>query len=183
MAENFADALNELMAGSGTSNNRLAGRVDVDPAQVGRWRKGVGLPRPENIVRIASVFGVNYEWLMGIAYPESRPRADGELDPELAAFLAEIQTRWRAMDKPTREIVKHTALALFSVPPVRVRGHDGMRVSARSRAAREMQEAHPDVAEESHNDPIERPYRAIGSALTHLLHSTTPQHRIAASVG
>jgi len=126
MTQSFVDALNELLRGAGLSANELARRVEVDAAQVGRWRKGTGLPRPENIVRVAAVFGVEYEWLMGLAYPESRPRAEGPLDPRLAAFLAEIETGWRQMDEHDRALAERGARALFAVPPARVnRAHRG----------------------------------------------------------
>src|SRR5205823_5296818 len=134
MKQSFADALNELMAGSAMSANKVAARVEVDPAQVGRWRKGLGLPRPENIVRIASVFGVDYEWLMGLAYPESRPRAIGPLSPRLAAFLSVVEAGFRALeatDQAALEVAERGARALFSVPSVGAKAAGGLGVNPR----------------------------------------------------
>jgi transcriptional regulator with XRE-family HTH domain len=121
MHASFADVLNDLLRGAGLSANKLAERVEVDAAQVGRWRKGRGVPRPENIVRIATVFDVDYEWLMGLAYPASRLRAAGPQDPRLAAFLSEIGSGWLQLDEHERPIAERGARALFRVAPTRAR--------------------------------------------------------------
>lgn len=114
--QSFVDVLNELMSGSGISNNELGRRIEVDPAQIGRWRKGRGRPRPENLVRAASVFGVDHRWLWALAYPEGVPSSDGPPDPHWSAFIAEIEAGWRAMDDATREMAERGARALFSRP-------------------------------------------------------------------
>lgn len=118
----FVEALNQLMVGSGISNNELARRIDVDPAQVGRWRKGRGRPRPENLVRAATVFGVDHKWLWSLAYPEGVPPSEeSPLDPRLSAFIAEIESSWRAMDDTARDMAERGARALFHVPPIQRR--------------------------------------------------------------
>jgi transcriptional regulator with XRE-family HTH domain len=122
MRDAFANALKELQGGAGLSNRALAKRIEVDAAQVGRWRRANGLPRPDNIVRIAAVFGVDYQWLMNLAYPDERrsPIAAPE-DPRLVAFLAEIGTGWRDLPEHERPVAERGALALFGVGPPRVR--------------------------------------------------------------
>jgi transcriptional regulator with XRE-family HTH domain len=117
MDQNFVETLNELMAGSGISNNELGRRIEVDPAQVGRWRKGHGRPRPENLIRVAQVFNVDYRRLWALAYPEELPVTDGPLDPHLSAFLAEIEAGWRALDHSQRDLAERGARALFTVQP------------------------------------------------------------------
>lgn len=122
MNQAFIDALNQLMSGSGISNNELARRIEVDAAQVGRWRKGRGRPRPENLVRAAQVFGVDYKWLWSLAYPEGVP-SQGDvttLDPRLSAFLAEVEVGWRAMDDSAeRDMAERVTRSAFKVADIR----------------------------------------------------------------
>lgn len=105
VTQQFSDALNELLTGSGMSAKELARRIEVDPAQVGRWRKARGLPRPDNIIRVASVFGVDYDWLLGLAYPEVRSEG-GEPDV--------IETAIRARMAEMREAVRDTPREFWS---------------------------------------------------------------------
>lgn len=101
MDQPFVEALNKLMAGNGISNNELARRIEVDPAQIGRWRKGNGRPRPENLVRVAGVFNVDYRWLWALAYPEGVPEATGPDDEDLAmsATMAEMRDILRGLPR------------------------------------------------------------------------------------
>jgi len=51
--------------------------------------------------------------------PEDRPDTQPKLDPQLAAFLAEIETGWRTMDQQARELAERGTRALFRVEDVR----------------------------------------------------------------
>lgn len=117
MDRTFVDALNELMAGSSMSNNELARRVEIDSAQVGRWRKGLGLPRPENITGIAEVFNVDPGWLMSLAYPGSQSKHVAPANPRLAAFLSEVQTAWEELEQAQRDMAERVTRAAFGVQP------------------------------------------------------------------
>lgn len=119
----FPQALDQLLTGSGISGKALAARISVDPAQVSRWRRGKGLPEPENVVAIAREFNVSADWLIRLAYGVSQPptKETTTLDPRLAAFLSEVEAGWRAMDESARDIAERTARALFHVPPVQRR--------------------------------------------------------------
>lgn len=64
----FADLLNQLMSSAGVSGRILAQDIDVDTAQVSRWRHG-SVPRPPQIARLAEYFGVDQAKLMVVAYP------------------------------------------------------------------------------------------------------------------
>jgi transcriptional regulator with XRE-family HTH domain len=120
MRDAFANALKELQGGAGLSNRALAKRIDVDAAQVGRWRRATGLPRPDNIVRIAAVFGIDYQWLMNLAYPDDRRSSTAAPEnPRLLAFLAEIGTGWRDLPEHERPVAERGARALFRVGPAR----------------------------------------------------------------
>lgn len=135
MARSFAETLNELLRGSSMSGNRFAQRIGVDASQVSRWRKSEGVPRPDNIGAIAALFGVDYDWLMDIAYPNSRPAPiAARLNPRLSSLLAEIETGWLAMDSEAeRDIAERGARALFAVQPLNRGVANGRRDGARNR--------------------------------------------------
>ncbi len=120
--QTFEAVLNELMDGRGISNNEFARQIDVDPAQVGRWRKGRGRPRPENLVRAAAVFGVDHTWLWALAYPEGVPASDGPDNPRLAAFLAQIEAAFHSFSEQEWSIREEVGRALFAVPAMHTRG-------------------------------------------------------------
>ncbi len=122
--QTFADALNQLLRGSGISGNRLADRIGVDSSQVSRWRTGDAIPRPENIAKLADTFGVDYDWLFRLVY-QLEPTGQLILDPRLAAFLKEVAQGWLAADEPTRETGERVIRAVLPVPSARVRNAHG----------------------------------------------------------
>lgn len=134
MDQSFVDALNELMDGRGISNNELARQIDVDAAQIGRWRKGKGRPRPENLVRAAAVFGVDHAWLWALAYPEGVPALSGPSNPRLAAFLAQIEAAFHSMTDQEWNIREEAGRALFSVPATDAKTHHRPRATAPRRS-------------------------------------------------
>lgn len=98
----FAEALDGLLVAGSMSNRELARRADVDPAQVGRWRRGWGLPRPSHLPKLAAVFGVDYEWLLGIAYPNLPPSSSepDELEVALRARMEEMRAQLQGVPRP-----------------------------------------------------------------------------------
>lgn len=94
MTPTFAAALDDLLTSSGLSNNQLARKLHMDPAQVGRWRRARGLPKPENVARIAVAFNVRPEWLLGLAYPQyspTPPEPDDPLEAAIRSRTAELR--------------------------------------------------------------------------------------------
>ena len=125
MGAQFAAELNSLLQSKGISGKELSRRVEVDAAQVGRWRRGLGLPRPDNIARLAHVLGVDYEWLMGIAFPETR--VAGAQPPDLieTAIRARVDEMRAAVEGTPREFWATIIKATFD------RAIDGARDMAR----------------------------------------------------
>jgi transcriptional regulator with XRE-family HTH domain len=64
----FAELLSHLITSAGVSGRTVATNIQVDTAQLSRWRHGA-VPRPQQIVRLAEYFGVDAGELMAVAYP------------------------------------------------------------------------------------------------------------------
>lgn len=152
-APSFADALNELLAGNGMSGKELARRIGMDAAQVGRWRRGRGFPRPDNLIRVAAVLGVDYEWLLGLAYPEANTEAPR---PDI------IETAIRSRAAEMREAVEGTPQEFWAtiIKTTFDRAIDGARDMAYLLAQREDRapaQAINTAHEDGYNSPSNKP--------------------------
>ena len=68
--------LNERVAAlrkaAGLSQEQLAERLDVSRQAVGKWERGEAVPDLEKTVRLARVFGVSVDSLLGLEAPEGK---------------------------------------------------------------------------------------------------------------
>jgi len=114
--EQFRALLQERTAERGALA-RLSQISGIRSPVIGRWRDGIGRPSDTNLKKLAPALGVSYEDLMKMCgYLPGEPTL---LDPQLAAFLAEIETGWRTMDQQAREMAERGTRALFRVEDVR----------------------------------------------------------------
>ncbi len=118
--EQFRALLQERTAERGALA-RLSQVSGISSPVIGRWRDGIGRPSDTNLKKLAPALGVSYEDLMKMCgYLPGKPASpDPQLDPRLAAFLAEIETGWRIMDQQAREMAERGTRALFRVEDVR----------------------------------------------------------------
>jgi transcriptional regulator with XRE-family HTH domain len=63
----FASFFDGLLTSLHLSNAAAARRLHVAQSQVGRWRRGEGGISKENIRRIHEEFGVDFDYLLGLA--------------------------------------------------------------------------------------------------------------------
>ena len=114
--EQFRALLQERTAERGALA-RLSQISGIRSPVIGCWRDGIGRPSDTNLKKLAPALGVSYEDLMKMCgYLPGEPTL---LDPQLAAFLAEIETGWRTMDQQAREMAERGTRALFRVEDVR----------------------------------------------------------------
>lgn len=67
----------------------LAAKLFVSAQAVGKWERDEATPNPETLSKIADIFGVTADELLG--RPKETPLVNG--DPELTAYLEELRTR------------------------------------------------------------------------------------------
>lgn len=58
------DRIRQRRTALGLTQLELASRLDLDSMSVSRWERGVVVPRPETVVRIADALGVEVRWLI-----------------------------------------------------------------------------------------------------------------------
>ena len=118
--EQFRALLQERTAERGALA-RLSQVSGIRSPVIGRWRDGIGRPSDTNLKKLAPALGVSYEDLMKMCgYLPGEPSSfEPQLEPRLAAFLAEIETGWRTMDQQAREMAERGTRALFRVEDVR----------------------------------------------------------------
>ncbi|WP_075864953.1 helix-turn-helix domain-containing protein [Carboxydothermus islandicus] len=61
----FGKKLRELRKSQGLTQKELGRRLNVTEAAVGMWEQGRRLPDPEVLARLAEIFGVSVDYLLG----------------------------------------------------------------------------------------------------------------------
>lgn len=89
-ATTFAAVLEQLRLAKGYSPADLARRLEVSPTQVSRWRRGLGVPSPATIDRIATHFGVDGRMLETLAGYRASNTDEGlaTYDPRISVMFA-----------------------------------------------------------------------------------------------
>lgn len=92
---------------------RLAKASGLNSPVIGRWEKGESRPSPANLERLAPALGVPYEDLLKMSgYLPGEP--SDNLDPQLAALVAAIESGWHVMDSAARDVAERGTRAMFA---------------------------------------------------------------------
>ncbi len=70
--DSFQSRLKSLIDESGYSNSKIASSIKVGRSTITGWLKGDYEPNSENIFRLAKLFNVSEEWLMGLVEDRER---------------------------------------------------------------------------------------------------------------
>ena len=62
----FKDRLILELKASGISQKELAKKLNVDPANITNWKKGINLPSLETFYLLCSVLDVSADYLLGL---------------------------------------------------------------------------------------------------------------------
>lgn len=81
----------------GWSQAELAERLGVRQQHVSRWENGDIDPSPEMLVRIAQVFGVTVDYLLGLS-TERTGKAEVRANPDLKELLAQAVNEGNAAE-------------------------------------------------------------------------------------
>jgi hypothetical protein len=106
--------------------SRFSEACDSTPSMASKWisddpRRRV-TPSPASCQKIAHGLRLDPDYVLALAgHRNAALEPVSNMDPRLAAFLAELETGWRAMDDAARDMAERTARALFHVPPVQRR--------------------------------------------------------------
>ena len=74
----FGEKLLTLRKQSGLSQEQLAERLDVTRQAVSRWESDTAYPETDKIVRMAALFGVSCDYLLGVS---NEPSPTGDKPP------------------------------------------------------------------------------------------------------
>ena len=100
----FQERLNELFNSDPRSDTAIAAELDVSKQALSAWRKGTRSPKKPILIKIAQMYHVSLEWLMGFDVPRETVHlntSDSVLkeDPEIRIVSGMMET----MSKEQRE--------------------------------------------------------------------------------
>lgn len=61
----FVERLGQLMNEKGSNNTSLAKKLNLDKSSISSWRNGYSMPSEENLIKLANLFNVSTEFLLG----------------------------------------------------------------------------------------------------------------------
>ena len=67
MENKFAERLKELLRDKNISQRKLADAIHVTSGAVSAWCRGIKQPTADNILAVASYFGVSTDFLLGVS--------------------------------------------------------------------------------------------------------------------
>lgn len=73
----FKDRLKQLRSEAGMSQSALATQLFVSQQAVGKWETDRATPNPEMIAKIASIFNVSADYLLGKTEIKNTPAPEG----------------------------------------------------------------------------------------------------------
>ena len=82
---NFGNTLKELRKGMGLTQQQLADRLWLSKATVSYYEQSLRYPSPEIIVKLAKVFHVSTDYLLGIEDKKQSIDVAGLTDEQIAA--------------------------------------------------------------------------------------------------
>lgn len=83
----FAKRLRELRKSKGLTQKELGQRLNVTDAAVGMWEQARRLPDPEILSRLAGIFGVSIDYLLGNPSFDS---STSPIDEEITQIMKEL---------------------------------------------------------------------------------------------
>ena len=102
--------IRECRENANLSQKYVAITLGVSAPSVANWERGKTNPTHENLVRLAELFGVSVDYLLGLSDEPNAPA------PEVARPLTDdeqiLLDRYRALSDEDKEAVRYTALQL-----------------------------------------------------------------------
>lgn len=112
--------IKELRLENALTQKEFAERLGLDAHNVGDWERGKGEPNSDMLVKIASVFGVSVDYLLGLE-DDFGGKVAGSNSPRSAVSTAEdlltpeerkLIVDYRKLDKVSKRAIERTASSL-----------------------------------------------------------------------
>jgi transcriptional regulator with XRE-family HTH domain len=119
MARSFGERLHRYREDRGLSQRQLSMLAGVDPVQISRYERGLGLPAADTLVAIAKALHVSLDTLL-----LGKADRQGEQLPLRNAFLLQRLADIEKLDRKDQEMIVeliHSVLARRSIEPSAVR--------------------------------------------------------------
>ena len=104
------ERLNELFSADPRSDSAIAAELDVSKQALSAWRKGIRSPKKTVLLKIAQIYNVSIDWLMGFDVPKIEENVQIGYQPE----TIEAKILANGIDKLPQE-QRERALAMFRV--------------------------------------------------------------------
>ena len=104
------ERLNELFSADPRSDSAIAADLDVSKQALSAWRKGIRSPKKTVLLKIAQIYNVSIDWLMGFDVPKIEENIQTGYQPE----TIEAKILANGIDKLPQE-QRERALAMFRV--------------------------------------------------------------------
>lgn len=104
------ERLNELFSADPRSDSAIAAELDVSKQALSAWRKGIRSPKKTVLLKIAQIYNVSIDWLMGFDVPKIEESVQSGYQPE----TIEAKILANGIDKLPQE-QRERALAMFRV--------------------------------------------------------------------
>lgn len=88
----ISQRIRELRAEKKISQQDLSNQLFVSPQAISKWERDAATPNPEAIAKMAGIFGVSADYLLGLTDQKETPAPmDGDgLSPGLADLIKQI---------------------------------------------------------------------------------------------
>lgn len=104
------ERLNELFSADPRSDSAIAAELEVSKQALSAWRKGIRSPKKSVLLKIAQIYNVSIDWLMGFDVPKIEENVQSGYQPE----TIEAKILANGIDKLPPE-QRERALAMFRV--------------------------------------------------------------------
>lgn len=88
----ISQRIRELRAEKGISQKNLAHQLFVSPQAISKWERNDATPNPEAITKMAEIFGVSADYLLGRTDQKEKPLTESE---ELSSAELELVNAYR----------------------------------------------------------------------------------------
>lgn len=103
---NIGEKISQLRRERGMTQEMLAEQLTVSAQAISKWERGVANPDLEQIPRIAKLFGISADELLGLTPPRA---AEGELEKRVASLERLLEMLTAKDDHASREIMLRQA--------------------------------------------------------------------------
>ena len=100
----------------GYSQKYVALTVGVAPSIVSRWESGVKFPSRENLAKLAELYGVSVDYLLGMSDDET-PITNENLSPDELQLIQD----YRRLNQQGKEYIRQT---MYMAVPIYIRHSD-----------------------------------------------------------